>query len=198
MIYNADVLFYKGACSETSHVPNRFVVMNGLHFLMLLYVNFAFEESATTAKNRVVLDVTEVVSQIIDTVQSTVAIPAGEVRDHLAGERVAEARNTWLAVRTRKDRSESSIRTRVIDPVEIPTFVENEPPATRWCRTGWFGTRWFGCGRSDRSPPSEYVCESVKHRGGPRWSRPGSSLSHAIGDSFPLPFTSVQKHRFVP
>jgi len=63
---------------------------------MPIEINLAFEEPATAAENRVVADVTQVISQVVDTVQSTVAIPAGKGRNHLAGEWMDEARNTWI------------------------------------------------------------------------------------------------------
>jgi len=77
-------------------MPDHFVVVNGLRISMPIEINLTFEEPATTAENRVVADVTQVVSQVVDAVQSTVAIPAGKSRNHLAGEWMDEARNTWL------------------------------------------------------------------------------------------------------
>jgi len=66
-------------------------MMIPLRFLMLLQVNLAFEEPTAAAENRVVADVAQMISQVIDTVQSAVAIPAGKGRYHPAGERVAKA-----------------------------------------------------------------------------------------------------------
>lgn len=63
---------------------------------MPIEINLAFEEPATATENRVVADVTQVISQVVDTVQSTVAVPAGKGRNHLAGEWMDEARNTWI------------------------------------------------------------------------------------------------------
>jgi len=70
--------------------------MNEFRGSVPLQIDFAFKEPATAAENRVVADVTQVVSQVIHAVQLAVAIPASEVRDHLAGEWVGEARNSWL------------------------------------------------------------------------------------------------------
>ena len=63
---------------------------------MPFYVGIALEEPAATAENRVIANVTQVVSQVIDAVESVVAIPAGKGRNHFAGEWVCHACNSWL------------------------------------------------------------------------------------------------------
>jgi len=115
--------------------PGHFVIMNEFRGSMPVIIHFAFEEPATAAENRVVADVAQVVSQVIHTVQSAVAIPASEVPNHLAGEWVGESRNAW-----------------VIDPVKLPTITEilNDGlglwhVARRfWARRFWTRRCWAG------------------------------------------------------
>jgi len=69
-----------------SHPPGRFVVMKRFRFSVFLKVGFASKEPTTAAENWVITDVTQMVSQIIDAVQSAAAIPASKGRDHFTGE----------------------------------------------------------------------------------------------------------------
>lgn len=110
--------------SDASHVPDHLVVMYTFSFSMPPEIDIAFKEPTTTAENRVVADVIKVVFQVIDAVQSTVAIPAGKGRNHFAGERVNEAQNTCKSDEIPERPRESRIRTTVIDPVKIPNGVE--------------------------------------------------------------------------
>jgi hypothetical protein len=151
VLYKVPVVSGKGL-----HIPGQFVVMVRFCFLMLLQICFAFEEPAATAENRVVADVTQVVSEIIDAVQPAVTIPTGEVRDHFAGERMCEARNPWLMqIRVRKMRASGlSTRTRIVNPLKIPTIVgfKGLSSGARCFVAMWLGGKfeevylWFGFG----------------------------------------------------
>ena len=100
MILNADVQYYTTKPAMLAKlqvsVPGYFVGVIKFRLSVLLQIGFAFEESTTTAENRVVSDMTQMVSQVIHTVQSAVTIPASKGRDHFAGEWMVKARNTWL------------------------------------------------------------------------------------------------------
>ena len=119
----------------------------------------------------------------------------------------------WLGLNeNRKRHRESRIRTRVIDPVEIPLNVEVEPPENG---TGGFAARRFGYGRlgygrlghwrlgyggfEQYTPSPKDVGEIgkpwVMSRG---WKGLGNSLRHMIDNGFPLPFACIQEHHFVP
>ena len=89
---------YKGACGIRGdlYIPDCFVIVGEFSLSMPFYVGIALKELAATAENRVIANVTQVVSQVIDAVQSGVAIPAGKGRNHFAGEWVRHARNGWL------------------------------------------------------------------------------------------------------
>lgn len=76
-------------------IPHNLVSVNFFRHPMPVQINFTLEYLSTTTENRVVADTSQMVSQVIDTVQLVVAIPAGEIQNHFAGERVVEARNSW-------------------------------------------------------------------------------------------------------
>lgn len=75
---------------NVSGIPDSLIVVRIFHRSMLVCISFKSEELAATAENRVIADVVQVVSQVIDAVQSFVAIAAGKGRNHLAGKWVAE------------------------------------------------------------------------------------------------------------
>ena len=76
-------------------IPNNLVGVKVFGLPMPVEIDFAFEELTATTENRVIADMSQVVSQVIDAIQSVVAVPTGEGRNHFAGEWVVEARNGW-------------------------------------------------------------------------------------------------------
>lgn len=179
---------------ETSSISDYLVSMEGFSLPMLFYVGVALKEPAATAENRVIANVTQVVSQVIDTVQSVVAIPAGKGRNHFAGEWVCHVCNG-----------------RVIDPFEISIVAESESEILRR-GTGWFMARWSGHSRPKHS--AHHLEKTVEHRRVDPfrhgWGRSGCDLSKGVGRSgcslsqaiglnyFPLPLAYIEKHRLIP
>jgi len=211
-------MLYKRACgnSKASPIPGHFVVMKGFRCLVPLQISSAFEEPATTAVNWVVTDVTQVVSQIVDAVHPSVAVPAGKGRNHFTGEWMDEARNAWLIgieMRIVNEICELSIRTGVIDPVEIPTVVmagqlgrrglgrfaakTSIIVATEKVKKDFvrFAAGWFGNRRLKQSSPSPKDVGEPRKR--ERWGVPhcrggsGCGLGYTIGNGFPLPFACI-------
>jgi len=171
-------MFYKGACgtSEASRIPGHFVVMKGFRCLMLLQISPALEEPTTTAVNRVVADVIQVVSQVIDAVQSSVAISAGKGRNHFTGEWMDEARNAWLIgieMRIENDICELSIRTGVIDPVEIPTVIVAGQLGRKGL--GRFGVKIFIIVSTEKMIKMDLVRFAAGWFGDGRWKQPSPS-----------------------